>query len=105
MAASTALLSLSISRAIVCPATCPLTAHNASPGHTARCALCHTMQTKDLSDKRFSVFGARLFKRMTSHELPAVSCANSAQKNAHEHTGTVGTLRHSLRKGAYGGKV
>ena len=26
------------------------------------------------------------------------------QKCAHEHTGTVGAIRHSLRKGAYGGK-
>ena len=30
---------------------------------------------------------------------PAVSCAKSAQVNAHEHTGTVGALRHSLRNG------
>ena len=35
---------------------------------------------------------------------PAVSCAICTKKSAHEHTGTVGTLRHSLRNGftAYG---
>jgi hypothetical protein len=33
------------------------------------------------------------------HAAPAVSCAKSARKDAHEHTGTVGTLRHSLRSG------
>jgi hypothetical protein len=30
---------------------------------------------------------------------PAVSCARCTKKCAHEHTGTVGTLRHSLRNG------
>ena len=35
--------------------------------------------------------------------MPGARCTrglvcNSAQKNAHEHTGTVGTLRHSLRR-------
>jgi hypothetical protein len=30
---------------------------------------------------------------------PAVSCAICARKNAHEHTGTAGALRHSLRNG------
>ena len=39
--------------------------------------------------------------------MPGARCTrglvcNSAQRNAHEHTGTDGTLRHSLRKGAYG---
>ena len=38
------------------------------------------------------------------HAAPAVSCAICARKCAHEHTGTDGTLRHSLRKGAYGDK-
>src|SRR5439155_2726519 len=33
------------------------------------------------------------------HAAPAVSCAKVCIKNAHEHTGTVGTLRHSLRNG------
>ena len=30
---------------------------------------------------------------------PAVSCANSASRCAHEHTGTAGAARHSLRDG------
>ena len=30
---------------------------------------------------------------------PAVSCANSANRCAHEHTGTAGAARHSLRDG------
>src|ERR1044072_1988412 len=30
---------------------------------------------------------------------PAVSCAKSAKECAHEHTGTAGALRHSLRHG------
>jgi len=30
---------------------------------------------------------------------PAVSCAKSAQKNAHEHTGSAEAIRHSLRNG------
>ncbi len=30
---------------------------------------------------------------------PAVSCAKRTEESAHEHTGTVGTLRHSLRNG------
>src|SRR5207344_1585399 len=30
---------------------------------------------------------------------PAVSCAIAHRKRAHEHTGTDGTLRHSLRNG------
>ena len=30
---------------------------------------------------------------------PAVSCANSARRCAHEHTGTAGAARHSLRDG------
>ena len=30
---------------------------------------------------------------------PAVSCAMCAKKCAHEHTGTAGALRHSLRNG------
>jgi hypothetical protein len=30
---------------------------------------------------------------------PAVSCATSAQKNAHEHTGSAEAFRHSLRNG------
>ena len=30
---------------------------------------------------------------------PAVSCANSAKECAHEHTGTAGAARHSLRDG------
>ena len=33
------------------------------------------------------------------HAAPAVSCAKNAQRSAHEHTGTVGTLRHSPRNG------
>src|SRR6266487_1830202 len=33
------------------------------------------------------------------HAAPAVSCAKCAKRCAHEHTGTVGTLRHSLRNG------
>ena len=33
------------------------------------------------------------------HAAPAVSCAKMCIENAHEHTGTVGTLRHSLRNG------
>ena len=33
------------------------------------------------------------------HAAPAVSCAKVRIENAHEHTGTVGTLRHSLRNG------
>ena len=33
------------------------------------------------------------------HAAPAVSCAICARKCAHEHTGTDGTLRHSLRNG------
>ena len=38
------------------------------------------------------------------HAAPVVSCAIVRIENAHEHTGTVGTLRHSLRNGftAYG---
>ena len=36
--------------------------------------------------------------------MPGARCTrglvcNSAQRNAHEHTGTDGTLRHSLRNG------
>jgi hypothetical protein len=36
--------------------------------------------------------------------MPGARCTRglvckSARKNAHEHTGTVGTLRHSLRNG------
>jgi hypothetical protein len=30
---------------------------------------------------------------------PAVSCANVCEESAHEHTGTVGAVRHSLRDG------
>ena len=30
---------------------------------------------------------------------PAVSCATRTKENAHEHTGTVGAFRHSLRNG------
>jgi hypothetical protein len=30
---------------------------------------------------------------------PAVSCANVCEESAHEHTGTVGAIRHSLRNG------
>src|SRR6185295_16888230 len=33
------------------------------------------------------------------HAAPAVSCAIVRKRNAHEHTGTDGTLRHSLRNG------
>jgi hypothetical protein len=33
------------------------------------------------------------------HAAPAVSCAKSAQKNAHEHTGSAEAIRHSLRNG------
>ena len=33
------------------------------------------------------------------HAAPAVSCASCTKKCAHEHTGTDGTLRHSLRNG------
>jgi hypothetical protein len=33
------------------------------------------------------------------HAAPAVSCAMYAKKCAHEHTGTAGALRHSLRNG------
>jgi len=33
------------------------------------------------------------------HAAPAVSCAMCTRKCAHEHTGTDGTLRHSLRNG------
>ena len=35
---------------------------------------------------------------------PAVSCAMCTRKCAHEHTGTAGALRHSLRKGTHWGK-
>ena len=35
---------------------------------------------------------------------PAVSCAMCTRKCAHEHKGTAGALRHSLRKGVYGDK-
>ena len=30
---------------------------------------------------------------------PAVSCAKCASKSAHEHTGSVEAIRHSLRNG------
>ena len=33
------------------------------------------------------------------HAAPAVSCARCTKKNAHEHTGTDGAIRHSLRNG------
>jgi len=33
------------------------------------------------------------------HAAPAVSCAKMREESAHEHKGTVGTLRHSLRNG------
>ncbi len=33
------------------------------------------------------------------HAAPAVSCANSAKRNAHEHTGSAEAVRHPLRSG------
>ena len=41
--------------------------------------------------------------------MPGARCTRGLvcklrKENAHEHTGTAGTLRHSLRKGASGGK-
>ena len=33
------------------------------------------------------------------HAAPAVSCANAHKRNAHEHTGTGGAFRPSLRSG------
>ncbi len=33
------------------------------------------------------------------HAAPAVSCANSAKENAHEHTGSAEAVRHPLRNG------
>src|SRR5258708_19555575 len=33
------------------------------------------------------------------HAAPAVSCAKLCEKNAHEHTGSAETLRHSPRNG------
>src|SRR6476660_2238187 len=58
------------------------------------------MQDNDLGSMHLFGLPARSFRTLHhQHALPAVSCAIAHRERAHEHTGSAGASRPSLRSG------